>query len=135
MAYASLLGGLSLANAGLGVIHGFAAPIGAMFDAPHGAICAALLPHGMAANIRAGAALKRYGIIAQLLTGSSEPEDGVAWVKNLCQDLNIQSLGTYGIRESYVSDLVEKASRASSMKGNPIPLSAAQLTQILCSAL
>ena len=51
MAYASLLGGLALANAGLGVVHGLAAPIGGMFDAPHGAVCAAILPAGMRTNI------------------------------------------------------------------------------------
>jgi alcohol dehydrogenase class IV len=53
MAFASLLGGLSLANAGLGAAHGFAAPVGGMFPAPHGAVCAALLPHVMQVNIRA----------------------------------------------------------------------------------
>jgi alcohol dehydrogenase class IV len=53
MAVAGLFGGLALANAGLGAVHGFAGPIGGSFAAPHGAICAALLPHVMAANIRA----------------------------------------------------------------------------------
>ena len=76
MAWASLLGGLALANAGLGVVHGFAAPIGGMFDAPHGAVCAALLPAGMRANIAAlrerdpqRRALERYREIARILTG------------------------------------------------------------------
>ena len=61
MAWASLLGGLSLANAGLGAVHGFAAPIGGMFPAPHGAVCAAVLPHAMAVNVGpcAGARRKR----------------------------------------------------------------------------
>src|SRR5581483_3978724 len=53
MSFASLLGGLALANAGLGAVHGFAAPVGGMFDAPHGAICAAVLPHGIEANLQA----------------------------------------------------------------------------------
>jgi alcohol dehydrogenase class IV len=76
MSFASLLGGLSLANAGLGVVHGFAAPVGGMFEAPHGAVCAAILPHGMAVNIRAlgqrapdSIALARYREIAKILTG------------------------------------------------------------------
>src|SRR5262249_44908524 len=53
MSWASLLGGLALANAGLGAVHGFAAPIGGMFPAPHGAICAAVLPHAIEANAEA----------------------------------------------------------------------------------
>jgi alcohol dehydrogenase class IV len=51
MSVASLFGGLALANAGLGAVHGFAAPIGGMFAAPHGAVCAALLPHVMKSNM------------------------------------------------------------------------------------
>src|SRR5215213_8761925 len=53
MALGSLFGGLALANAGLGAVHGFAGPIGGMFSAPHGAVCAALLPFVMAANLKA----------------------------------------------------------------------------------
>ena len=59
MAWASLLGGLALANAGLGAVHGFAAPIGGRFPAPHGAVCAAVLPHAMAINIEALRAARR----------------------------------------------------------------------------
>ena len=51
--WAALLSGLALANAGLGAVHGFAAPIGGMFPAPHGAVCATLLPHVMAVNVAA----------------------------------------------------------------------------------
>src|SRR5947209_9713531 len=75
MSFASLLSGLALANAGLGVVHGFAAALGGMLQAPHGALCAAVLPYGMAINIRAlrervpeGDALARYGEIAGILT-------------------------------------------------------------------
>src|SRR5690606_6786032 len=76
MALASLFGGLALANAGLGVVHGFAGPIGGMFAAPHGAVCAALLPHVMHANLRAlqtrapsHPGIRRYEELARLLTG------------------------------------------------------------------
>jgi len=144
MAYASLLGGLALANAGLGVVHGFAAPIGGMFDAPHGAVCAALLPSGMRANITAirerdprNGALERYREIAQLLTKNPDaiPEDGVEWVRALTQQLSIPSLASYGIRERHAQDLAGKASRANSMKANPIALTSAELMGVIASSL
>jgi alcohol dehydrogenase class IV len=144
MAVASLMGGLALANAGLGVVHGFAAPLGGMFPAPHGAVCAALLPHGMEANIRAlrarapaSEALRRYSTIAQILTQKPDAtaEDGVQWVKELCRDLGIPPLRSYGIDRSHLQVLVEKASRASSMKGNPLPLTPDELGEVLTRAL
>jgi len=144
MALASLLGGLALANAGLGVVHGFAAPLGGMFPAPHGAVCAALLPRGMEVNIRAlrartpeSESLRRYEEIARLLTGrpNAAAEDGVAWVRAICQELNIPPLSSYGIREADVPVLVEKASRASSIKTNPIVLTADELGEVLTRAL
>jgi alcohol dehydrogenase class IV len=140
MSYASLLGGLSLANAGLGVVHGFAAPIGGMFDAPHGAVCAAILPHGMEANIRAlrahdpeSAALERYREIARVLTGDDDasPEDGLMWVSQLVRSLQIPRLAVYGIRDSHVADIAAKAASASSMKANPVVLTPPDLAWIL----
>src|SRR6185503_15194220 len=106
MALASVFGGLALANAGLGAVHGFAAPIGGKFNAPHGAVCAALLPEVMEVNILAlrqrqpdAKALVRYAEAAQLLTGSpqAKPEDGVTWVRELRRRLAVPGLGTYGI--------------------------------------
>jgi len=144
MSLASLLGGFALANAGLGVVHGFAAPIGGMFEAPHGAVCAALLPHGMQANIhalreRAAAhpSLDRYREIARMLTGDPEatPEDGVEWVAGLCRRLGIRPLSAYGITGQHVADLVGKAARASSMKANPIVLTPTELTAVLQAAI
>ncbi len=140
MSFASLLGGICLANAGLGVVHGFAAPIGGLFDAPHGAVCAALLSHGMSANIMAlrkraagSEFLGRYDTVAKILTGSmkASAEDGPAWVADLSRDLCIPPLSAYGIDASHVDGLVEKAAKSSSMKGNPIPL----LKEELCEAL
>ena len=97
MAWASLLGGLALANAGLGAVHGFAAPVGGMFPAPHGAVCAAVLPHAMEVNVRRAARpgarrakrLRRYDEVARLLTGraGATAEDGVRWIAALCRKL------------------------------------------------
>jgi alcohol dehydrogenase class IV len=144
MSLASLLGGLALANAGLGVVHGFAAPVGGMFDAPHGAICAALLPHGMAINIRAararapeGETVRRYEAVARLLTGRPDAvaEEGVEWVRELYRELQIPPLSSYGIQGRDVPALVEKASKASSTKGNPITLTLDDLREVLTNAL
>ncbi|HKW30771.1 MAG TPA: iron-containing alcohol dehydrogenase [Verrucomicrobiae bacterium] len=144
MAVASLFGGLALANAGLGAVHGFAGPIGGMFPAPHGAVCAALLPPVMAANIRAlrhrtpdNEALRRYDEVARWLTGdaSATADAGVEWVRRLISDLHIAPLRVYGIQTGHVSDIVSKATQASSMKANPIGLTPDELAETLRQAL
>jgi len=145
MAVAGLFGGLALANAGLGAVHGFAGPIGGMFsNAPHGAICAALLPHVMATNIRAlqqrapdSDALQCYDEVARLLTGDARAtmDDGVKWVRHLVSDLKIPRLGTYGIKSEDIADVVTKATKASSMKANPIALTPEELAETLRQAL
>ena len=144
MALASLFGGLALANAGLGAVHGFAAPIGGRFPAPHGAVCAALLPFVMAANLRAlrerapqSEALRRYEEIARLLTSRAQAtaDDGVTWVQELCAALAVAPLRTFGLGESDVASVVASAQQASSMKANPIVLSEAELRDVLTAAL
>jgi alcohol dehydrogenase class IV len=148
MSLASLFGGLALANAGLGVIHGFAGPLGGMFDAPHGAICAALLPYGMAANIArlelsqnsdpsSTKILDRYRVIARHLTGkeTAEPKDGVIFVEKLIHELEIQPLRHFGMKESDAEEVVEKAMRANSMKANPVKLASEELTEVYLRAL
>lgn len=144
LALASLFGGLCLANAGLGAVHGFAAPVGGMFDAPHGAVCAALLPHVMATNLAAlrerapqHPALARFDELGALLAGdlSARADDAVAWVRALCADLEVPGLKSYGLRTSDVPELVQKAKVASSMKGNPIVLEDDELRVILERAL
>jgi alcohol dehydrogenase class IV len=144
LAMASLFGGLALANAGLGAAHGFAGPVGGMFPAPHGAVCAALLPHVMRANLAAlrerqpdHPALTRYAEIAALVTGRPDAaaEAGVKWVEELAADLQIPSLRAYGVTEAHVDDVVAKTAAASSTKANPLPLSRDELTDILLAAL
>lgn len=144
MALAALFGGLALANAGLGAAHGFAAPICGMFPAPHGATCAALLPHVMAVNVAAlrnrqpaSPALGRYGELARLLTGRDDAmiEDGIDWTRDLCHGLGIPGLAAYGVIQADFPALIEKAKGASSMKANPIVLTEEELAAILVAAV
>jgi alcohol dehydrogenase class IV len=144
MAWASLLGGLCLANAGLGAVHGFAGPLGGMFDAPHGAVCARLLPFVCAMNVKAlqerapeHLSLKRYGEIASIITGDAQAtiEDGVQWLLALGKTLAIPGLATYGITAEDIPLIIEKSKASSSMKGNPIELTEGELKEILEQAL
>jgi alcohol dehydrogenase class IV len=136
MALASLFGGMALANAGLGAVHGFAAPFGAMFNAPHGAVCAALLGPVMRANGRSVVS-GRFEEIARRLTGNPAARiaDGVEWVEKLTKDLNIPGLGRYGLRAQQFPELIAKAKSASSMRANPVALNDDELSEILHSAL
>jgi alcohol dehydrogenase class IV len=142
MSVASLFGGLALANAKLGAVHGFAGPLGGMFCAPHGVICARLLPSVMEANVRAlrsrapgSSALARYDEVAQILTGrAAVAADGIAWVQDLCAALRVASLGEFGLKEADLPAAVEMSKRASNMKGNPITLTDRELTEILRKA-
>lgn len=144
MALVSLFGGLALANAKLGAVHGLAGVLGGMFDAPHGALCGRLLPFVMDANVKAlqardsdSLALERYDDVAVILTGEWDVEaaDGVAWVQDLCKTLHVPGLATYGITAGVFADVVEKAMASSSMKGNPIKLTTAEVRGILMRAL
>jgi alcohol dehydrogenase class IV len=144
LALASLFGGLCLANAGLGAVHGFAAPLGGMFDAPHGAVCAALLPAVLRVNARALAArapgapaLARLAEVAALVTGRADAtiDDGVAWISALTRALEIPGLGAHGLTPARVPELVAKARAASSMKGNPVALTDDELSEIATASL
>jgi alcohol dehydrogenase class IV len=144
MAITSLFGGLALANAKLGAVHGFAGPMGGMFHAPHGAICGSLLPHVMAANIQAlqerepgNAAIHRYDEVAQILIGTpkASAHDGVSWVRALSATLAIPPLSSHGVTEADFPTIIEKAAESSSMKGNPVRLTAEEMEAILRQAL
>ncbi len=143
MALVSLYGGLALANSKLGAVHGFAGPMGAMFPAPHGKICARLLPFAMEVNVKAlqrqsfHQLLIRYDEVSKVLTGKSDAraEDGAAWVLDLCETLEVPALSNFGITEDHFPELVTKSKKASSMKGNPVALTDEELTEILRKAL
>jgi alcohol dehydrogenase class IV len=142
MALGSLFGGLALANAGLGVVHGFAAPIGGMFEAPHGGICAALLPGALAVNLRAvrkraKAGMERFAELAFLVTGEKGAgcERLVEWTSNLTRALQVPGLRVYGVEAKDCDVLCERASRASSMKANPVELTREELREVVGMAL
>jgi alcohol dehydrogenase class IV len=144
MSLAALFSGLALANAGLGVIHGFAAPLGGRFLAPHGAVCAAILPYGMEVNLRAlrarapeSAALGRYLDVARMLTGRADAtaEDAVVWTREVSKELEIPPLKAYGIRDEHVPDLIAEAAKASSMKANPLVLTSEELQEVLTQSI
>ena len=143
LAFGSLSSGLALANAGLGAVHGFAAPLGGRYSAPHGAICAALLAPVMSANLHALAqrspqntSLAKYRDIARWVTGREDAvaEDAVAWVRQLVMTLRIPSLSSWGVRATDAEEIVERAQQASSMKANPVALTDDELTAILREA-
>jgi alcohol dehydrogenase class IV len=144
MCLASLFGGLALANAKLGAVHGFAGPLGGMYAAAHGALCAGLLPHVMDVNVKAlyarapaAEALDRYDEIARIVTGmpTARAFDGIAWVRDLCLQLKVPRLADYGIKQRDFPAIVDKARHASSMKGNPIELAPDELLEILQRAV
>ncbi len=144
MSLAALFGGMALANARLGAAHGFAGPIGGMFPAPHGAICARLLPLVMETNLHAiqdrapeSPVLSRFTEVARLLTGNRDSlaEEGIRWLQDLCADLKIPPLSDYGITAADIPEIIAPSRKASSMKGNPIVLTDEELQAILNRAI
>lgn len=144
MALGSLFGGLALANAGLGAVHGFAGPLGGRYGAPHGALCAALLAPVTEANLAVLAerepnspALVRYQEAARLLTGDPTATANALgpWLREFLRPFPVPRLAQQGVREADMDALVQAAAQASSMKGNPVVLTAAELRQVLRAAL
>ncbi len=143
MALAALFSGMALANSGLGAVHGFAAPVGGQFAAPHGAVCAALLAPVWQANLIAAReagtqeTLARFQMTAALRTGKPDAraEEALPVLQGLAKRLRIPGLASYGVQLDDLDALALKASRASSMKGNPVALDLPALRAILQSAL
>jgi len=144
MCLASLCGGLALANAKLGAVHGIAGPLGGMFTSPHGAVCGRLLPYVISANISTlkkrlptSRALARYDEIARIVTGNPQAvaSDVITWTQNLCNQLKMTPLSKYGIFEKDFADIIKNSQRASSMQGNPVRLTENELYDILQQAM
>ncbi|PKM64760.1 MAG: alcohol dehydrogenase [Firmicutes bacterium HGW-Firmicutes-20] len=144
MAIASLFGGIALANAKLGAVHGFAGVLGGMYPIPHGVVCARLLPYVTRKNIEVlntrdaqNPAVNRYEDVAKILTRNPDAKalDGVAWLEELCNHLDVASLSHFGVKEEHFDEIIKKSMNASSMKGNPIELTYDELKDILQQAL
>jgi alcohol dehydrogenase class IV len=140
MCLASLCGGLALANAKLGAVHGIAGPFGGTLRAPHGAVCGRLLPFVAEVTIAAlrerdpaSPAIGRFQEAARIFTDNPEAtaEDGAAWLRALCDRLEVPGLSTYGFSSAHSPDLVAKSMRSSSMRGHPVDLTAPELETIL----
>ncbi len=141
MAYAALVSGMALANAGLGVVHGFASSIGGLFDIPHGVVCGTLLGEATRANVscleRAGTAgqeaLRRYARAGAVLSGRSSGnvrEDCGSLLDTLdawTEELKIPRLGGYGVKEADIGGILD----ATSLKANPASLAREDLERIL----
>ncbi|WP_448639320.1 iron-containing alcohol dehydrogenase [Geodermatophilus sp. URMC 63] len=143
MALCSLFGGIALANAKLGAVHGLAGVVGGTVDAPHGAVCAALLAPVVEANVRAlrarepdSPALRRHAEVARLLTGRDDAtvEEGVAWLRETVAALDVPPLGAVGLEPAQHAEVAAKAARSSSMRGNPVRLTDDDLVGVLRAA-
>ena len=141
MATCALLGGMALANAKLGAVHGLAGVIGGTADVPHGMACAALLAPVIDANVRAlrsgSPVLDRFAEVARLLTGKpgASIQDGLDWIRETLILLAVPGLAGFGLGPEDADDIAAKALTSSSMQGNPVALSQDDLTAIILEAL
>jgi alcohol dehydrogenase class IV len=143
MSTCSLFGGMALANAKLGAIHGIAGVLGGMIAIPHGVACAALLGPVVEVNVARLRArepdnpvLGRYAEAARLLTGLPEAsvEDGLDWIRATVDELDVPPLRAFGLRRDDWGQVVAAAARSSSMQGNPVRLTEDDLAEVLAKA-
>ena len=144
MALASLFGGISPANAKLGAVHGIAGPLGSMINAPHGQICACLLPYVTESNIKAlekggdnSGMLSRYEEVSYLLNERDDATltDLTDYLHKLVDDFKLSPLAKHGLLTEDFPELITKSMRASSMKGNPVILNNTEINEILSNAI
>lgn len=147
MAYAALISGITLAQVGLGSVHGLASPLGAFFPIPHGVVCGTLVATATAENIRAlnaraptHPALDKYAHVAELLTGKRFASRDLAWrglvaiLEEWTQCMQLPRLGAFGVGADDVAQVVAGA-RGSSMKTNPIVLTDTEIARIVHARL
>lgn len=141
MAVCALLGGLALANAKLGAVHGLAGVIGGLTGAPHGVCCAALLVPTSSVTIDAlraddaeHPALARYAAAGELLSGTAGIDALLHWLGETVRLLDVPPVGDLGVRPADHRRIAEQAAKASSTKGNPVALTVDQLMRALHAA-
>ena len=150
MALCAMYGGMALANAKLGAVHGFSGTLGGLLHAPHGAICAALLPHCVKMNVKlletrvmdenpqsAKECLRRYEEVANACLGKDDATvaELVKWIEDLVSFCGVPKLSTFGMKDEDVSESVSKSMQSSSMKGNPVALTVEELEEMLRNAM
>ena len=147
MLYASSISGLTLANAGLGSVHGLASPLGAFFPIPHGVVCGALLYEAVRINMDAmlarepeNIALKKYADVGRMMCGDEQLDDNAArqsflkLLKTWSVQLNMPELSSYGVKTGDIPKLIAHIS-GGSMATNPIVLTDMELTQLIEAVL
>lgn len=144
MAFAALTSGICLANAGLGVIHGFAASVGGMFDIPHGVICGSLMAAANEINVRElrrtgnnPDALKKYAVLGRLFLETAHETDDyyvdgfIMFLRQLSAEFPLAGFSNFGVK----SQDTEKICSLTAAKSNPVGLSPGDLMEILSSRL
>ncbi|GLS88185.1 alcohol dehydrogenase [Cypionkella aquatica] len=136
MAWVSLCGGLALANAGLGVIHGLAGPLGGLIAAPHGAICGTLLPHGLAINAsRADDPARINQVIGWIAEAfETKPESALNNLVKWSREHGLPTLAQMGFTPQHLRQAAEAAAASSSMQANPVRLSVQDLAILMATA-
>jgi len=147
MAYAALLSGVTLAQVGLGSVHGLASPLGAFYPIPHGVVCGTLVAEATALNIEAmrqrepdNLALGKYARLAEIICEKRIRDPQQAWqslverLQDWTEQLQLERLATYGVRQEELEHVVAH-SRGSSMKTNPIVLTDDELHELLLRRL
>ena len=147
IAFASLMSGITLAQAGLGSVHGLASPLGAFFPIPHGVVCGTLVEEATALNIRAlrarapqSPALKKYAVAGRLLAAVPDASHEAACdalielLRSWTERLQLPRLHTFGVTEGDIGRIVQ-GSRGGSMRTNPLVLDDAELAGLLRARL
>jgi alcohol dehydrogenase class IV len=138
LAWVSLCGGLALANAGLGAVHGLAGPIGGAASAPHGAVCGALLPPVLAANAKLATdvAAARISEVQNWISHAFgvETEQATTALQNWSQHHGLPRLSQMGLQEDELQSIAQASLESSSMRGNPVALTERALIDILYAA-